>query len=245
MAVVGALACVAVACSGGDDAADDPVTTTASPTTGAATTTVVESAAATTEPVVVTTEPPPTTRAPATTEPIATDPPATVATETTAPPATTQPDVDALLAEFRASVEADWREGERLFDLALTDPTDQSALNSAYAYMTDAVLSGRQAFVDRLVERGRRLIASETTPSSLTIVEGPDPVDDLTFEATMVYCFLDSSVVLELQDDGSETVINDDVLTERWSALLRFTGERWQIASLELLEQSDGVVPCE
>ena len=156
MAVVGALACVAVACSGGDDAADDPVTTTASPTTGAATTTVVESAAATTEPVVVTTEPPPTTRAPATTEPIATDPPATIATETTTPPATTQPDVDALLAEFRASVEADWREGNRVWLAAVANPGDAAAVEAARGYMVDAVLQGRQRTLDRLSAANRR-----------------------------------------------------------------------------------------
>ena len=78
----------------------------------------------------------------------------------------------------------------------------------------------------------------------MTILVGPDPVDDLTVEATMTYCIVDATVVLETQADGSETIINDAVVTEWWDAMLRYDGERWQLSSLELLDKQDGVVPC-
>lgn len=240
-----ALACAA--CSGDDDSADPGTTTTVAPTT---------SESPDDADIAETTDPPETTGAPDTTPapttvattaaPSTTEPPATTSPETTSAPTSTQPRAtDDQIAEFRQSVEADWREGTARWLAAVAQPTDAGLVLAALEYAADSVEAGRQRTLDGLIEAGRRGIQNESTPPSFEILVGPDPVDGLTVEASLSYCAIDSTVVLERQPDGTESVVNDDVVTEWWDAILRWNGEIWQVASLVLTDKQNGIVPCD
>ncbi len=200
--------------------------------------------------------PPPTraaTTAPQTTTTTSTTTSTTTTTTTVALPPPTEvtiPEGDLTAseqadAEFRAAVENDWRKGRWLYDIALTDPTNPETASSALDYTAGVVNEKYAEYLDLLATSNQYGISNSEIPHKFTITDGPYQVDGQPDQATMTYCEIDATVILQRQSDGSTTVANNNIVRRYWSAHLRFDGSVWQVFSLEMTKQDSGITSCE
>ncbi len=151
---------------------------------------------------------------------------------------------EAALAEFRAAVETDFREGQRLYELALNEPSNQEARNAALAYTADGVRTAYDTYFTQLAELNRHTIPSEKIAPALVITGGPEPGDDPATEATLVYCEVTSSILVDDRSDGTYVVVDDSYSTKTWEADLVWNGEVWQLSELTPLSRERGVADC-
>ncbi len=148
-------------------------------------------------------------------------------------------------AEFRAAVENDWRQGRWLYLTAQADPTNQQAVDAALSYTTRAVRDRHGPYFESLATTGQYGIPNSLVPDQLVITDGPHQVDGQPDVATLSYCRINSTIMMEHQPDGADIIINDDIIRQDWNAAFWWNGEIWQLGSLELTDQTLGATSCD
>ena len=178
----------------------------------------------------------PTTSASTTTT---TSPPTAEPTTTRAPTTTIDP-AEALAAE----VEADFLEAERLRIDALMTPTDPSTRDMA---VTRRLGLNRQLLEDTLDElesnglaiRENSQVTAEQVIERVFVVPGADT-------AELVRCEVDPWLVVEVgaAPDGTDAIVNDDVLVYRNRVRLLHEDGLWKISEGVQLDVWVGVTEC-
>ena len=242
MAVVTAVtvATLAVGCSGDDDAV--PTTTSFATTTEPpATTTTVE--ATTTEPTttgpttVPTTEPVPTTVPEST--PSSTPDPTTTSPPDGVPPRVTFPDdpdkqavVDAVYAYFDAlnDAQADPRNSELREQVEAT--TGKPIQERVVTYL-DGLVDDGQAFIDLGAERSHVDIFGDV----MTIVDRSALVDACVVDRT-------SQVEVGGNPDGSDRILNDQVVAALLSYSLTESDTGWRVVELSVIDRFEDSDRC-
>jgi hypothetical protein len=214
---VGALTLLA-ACSSSGDA--EPTDTTA----------FIPSVASTTEPTTTTTIAP-TTIAPTTIAPTTTPP----------PPTTIDPDV-ALAQE----VEADLLEADRLENEASQEPFDtereRAALERRLGFAADSLRQKLQSYR----ERGVAIRPNPQVPASLTVEVPAQLVVEGGDVATVQVCEVNSWILVEVGagPDGSDAIVNPDVVTSRSTVFLRNENGVWKVEGGNEIAAWEGLDRC-
>ena len=186
------------------------------------------------EPSAASSAPEPSTQA-ATTTPPPTDPP-----PTTAPPAptTTIDPTESLIAD----IEADLNAGEQAALAGSRSPADRVSRDTLSRFFSGAALEFLLGFYDQLVAEGLFARANPEVPSIIRVSEVVDASDD---QATVIFCRIDAGVIAELLPDGSEAVVDDEVVrTEVRLRVVLVDGVWTNPGGGELLDESTGVMTC-
>lgn len=218
LAACAAVAVTATTCSSGDDTASDT-------STSAATTTTTTEAPTTT--------PPPTTTAETTTT--TTEPPTTEQPTTT----TTEP-VDEV-QEVIDSFELAWR----AFDDAKLDPTDDAKFEVARARFTGAALQALDERIGSFRREGLRGQTNPDVPARADVYRDTVVVDGDT--ATLLVCDVNSNLLVETgaAPDGSDAVVNDDIVARLVETSMIRSGEGWLLARGVTVAEYVGQDRCE
>jgi hypothetical protein len=242
--VVSAVALLVVAgCSGGGDGSASSTTTVAATTVASQAGTTLPEVVTTTVPVVTTVSPVPSSTAPVVTTapPVPTTAPLAVAT--TAPLPT---DMDGLTDEQIVAIDRDFREGFRLLYAALENPSDDAAVQAAYAYTTgfdrDTTTPG---IFSLYFDNNRRLVRIPTVAPSFFIEQGPSLVSGPDHVALFL-CEVAPYEVFEIGTgpDGSDTLVRGGAVTQRIGVELRFDDGIWKRSSVSLEGEWDGAIRC-
>lgn len=226
-----AVALVATACNGDDDAA----TTIAPPVTSD------------TLFVTTTTDPPATTQPSTTVSEPSTVPSSAVedTTSTTptseAPPTTSDPDPE--LEQIRQDVAAAVVESWEAFNDVVRDPSNVELTDRLQALSTEDEFRG---IFDRFIVRYITFDLAERTNQAVPSRILPDPdsleVDLVSGTASMSYCLISTNLLVQIQDDGSETVEDDTVAVLLGTDSFVLVDGRWIDdggATTEVLEGED------
>jgi hypothetical protein len=228
------LALIAAACSGDDETADTAPPSTPAPT--ALPTTTPTTTPSTTAPTTT------TTTVPATTAP--TTPPTTPAP--TAPPVTAStlplPVPDGFTLEEVQVIDRDFREGYDLFLGALGDVDNEDAVQASLAYATGDETENVTSTVELFRTNNRRLERLPSPPESFEILQGPTRLD--TGEIGMSLCHVAPYRNVE-GAPGAESVLNDGVVTQRISVVLRLEDGVWKRSATYFEGEWPGVVRCQ
>lgn len=232
------LALTAAACSGGDETADTTPATQA-PTTSATTAPPTTSAPVTT-----------TTAAPTTTSPAPTAPP-TVPPTTPAPtaPVVTAstlplPTPDGFTLEEVQAIDRDFREGYGRYYAALADPRDEQLVQAALDYTVGFETEDFGVTIDLFRTNNRRVEQLPAPPVSFEILQGPTRLPN-PGEVGLSLCHVAPFVTFDTAPDGTQTFVNDNVVTQLLTIELRLEGGVWKRVGQFLEGQWDGVVRCQ
>jgi hypothetical protein len=159
------------------------------------------------------------TVAPATTEALPPDTEATSTTvtttaTTTAPPTTEAPTTTLdPTAALIADIEADLNAGEQALMLAGADPANAALRADVARYFAGAGLERVNEFLDGLVRDGLVNRPNPDVPNMNTVEEVLSTTPES--EAEVVFCRIDAAVIVEILPNGSEAIVNDQILATK------------------------------
>jgi len=177
-------------------------------------------------------------------EPVPTSP---APTTTIAPPTTQTPTTTIDPAEtLAAEVEADFREADRLGREASMDPFDADKEAAALERRLGVIAENFAAKLAEWRELNYALRENPDVPVSITVevpatlvVEGGDV-------AEMQICEVDSWIIVEVGagPNGSDAIVNDEVVASRATVFLRDVGGVWQYEGGNVIEEWEGQTAC-
>jgi hypothetical protein len=174
--------------------------------------------------------------------------PTTAAPTTTSAPTTTQaPTTTIDPAEvLAAEVEADFREADRLGREASMDPFDAEKEAAALERRLGFAADSLAAELLDWREKNYALRSSAEVPALITIEVPAALVLEGADVAEMQICEVDSWVIVEVGagPNGTDAIVNDEVLSYRTSVLLRNVNGIWRLEGGTEIERWEGAVPC-
>lgn len=174
--------------------------------------------------------PPTTSAAPTTTS-------TTTAPTTTAAPTTTIDPTDALIAE----IEADLNEGEQVFLAGAGDPASEASRTNLARYFTGTTLENFEAFYDVLVAEGFKARPNPDVPSVLKVNKVTEEGGSVIVE----FCRIDAGVVVEQLGDGTEIIVNDEIIRYEFRVPVVQRDGTWTAGGGEQLSEQVGVATCD
>ena len=170
------------------------------------------------------------------------DPTTTVAPTTTEAPTTTIDPAQVLAAQ----VEADLLAGIDAITTALQDPTNDEKVGQARDLQAGSNLAFFERRLSEFLERGYQLRPNPTVPAEVTIEVAASLVDGSADFAELRVCEVDSWVTVEpgAGPNGSDAIVDPDVLVFRSVYFMRDTGDRWKIEGSRELGSWEGVDAC-
>lgn len=190
------------ACSNGNDTT--PTTTTTPPPSSTTTTTT-------------------TTAAPTTTS---TSSSTTTTPTTTEPPSPTQTDPVDEVQELLDDYEAAWS----AFDAAKLDPTNDATVESARQLLTDRMLELLNERIEQFRRENLRSVTNLDVPAHADVYRETVEIDGDT--ARFRVCEIGSNILVEVgaAPDGSDAVVNDDVISSLIDNTMVRTPSGWVLA---------------
>jgi hypothetical protein len=180
-----------------------------------------------------------------TSTPTTSEAPTTTATSTTAPtttaaPTTTIDPTEALIAE----IEADLNEGEQVFLAGAGDPSSETSRANLARYFTDSSLEVLLGFYDSLVTEG---LVARPNPDVPSVVAVAAIVEERSDNSVLIeLCRVDAGVVVERFGDGSEAIVNDEIIRYDLRVdVVRRDGIWASRGDGELLSERSAVTTCD
>ena len=235
-AVAAVLVLVAGACSGDDDSTD----ATTAPTTVPAVTTDTPPTTTMPPPPTVPETPVPESTVPETTEATTTtsaSPTATLALDATTTTTVADPEVQAVIDAAHASWAA--------YIGAIRDPGDEERLLALAETKREEALTSSVGIVQDLIVMNQRAIPHPEIDAEF--VPRPESIEIDGDSAVIEYCWVGSDIIVEVgaSSDGTDRVVNDEVLIYVERENFEVIDGRWRKVSGTVLEQIEEEVSCD
>jgi hypothetical protein len=172
----------------------------------------------------------------------------TVASTTTSTAPTTQAPtttIDPAVA-LAAEVEADFREADRLGREASMDPFDAEKEAAALERRLGVIAENLAARLAEWRDLNYALRENPDVPASITVETPATLVLEGGDVAEMQICEVDSWVIVEVGagPNGSEAIVNDDVVASRATVFLRSVDGIWRYEGGNVIEEWEGETAC-
>lgn len=173
-------------------------------------------------------------------------PSTTLSTDATTTVAETGPTVTSAIAdpEVQAVVDAARASWSAYID-AIRDPGNEETLLELAETKRDDALDSAVGIVQELIASNQRAVESPDVPTAF--VARPESVQIDGPSAIIEYCWVGSDIIVEMggNDDGSDRVVNDDIVIFVERERFELIDDRWRKVGGDVLQQIEGETSCD
>ena len=152
-------------------------------------------------------------------------------------------DNGAATAALIADIEADLNAGEQALLAGAGDPGSPASRVNLERYFSGRALQQLIAFYDALVADGLTARANPAIPSKLEVIALVEQVSDESVIADV--CRIDAGVIVDTLVDGSEAIVNDEVVRYEFRLPLALVDGLWTIQGGDPSSEQVGVSECD